>query len=168
MTPTEAEVHTQRDVQASSTAGDRRSILLFSLVAGIIAGLCCLTPIVLVMLGLATVSFAADLGNALYGKYRWLFRAAGLAFLVVGLAIYFRRQGVCTLNQAKQQWIRIFNMTLLVLIAAVGIYIFWTYIVLHYWGIAAGLPWAQYSETWALPTAAAIFAVFFVLLRRLH
>lgn len=168
MTPTEAEVQTQREVQASSTAGDRRSILLFSLVAGIIAGLCCLTPIVLVMLGLATVSFAADLGNVLYGEYRWLFRAAGLAFLVVGLASYFRRQGVCTLDQVKQQRIRIFNMTLLVLIAAVGIYIFWTYIVLHYWGIAAGLPWAQYRENWAIPTAAAIFAVFFILLRRLR
>ena len=49
---------------------DQKGILLFSMAAGIIGGLCCLTPIVLVLLGLATVAAAADLGNLLYGEYR--------------------------------------------------------------------------------------------------
>ncbi|HJY87720.1 MAG TPA: hypothetical protein VKE24_12865, partial [Candidatus Acidoferrales bacterium] len=39
-------------------------------------------------------------------------------------------------------------------VAAVGMYILWTYLVVHYWGIAAGLPWAQYDESWSLPTSA--------------
>ena len=145
---------------------DRRSILIFSLIAGVIAGLCCLTPIILVMLGLATVSVAADLGNILYGEYRWVFRGAALVFLAVGLLFYFRKKGICTLDQAKHQRNRIVNVSLLVLTAASGIYVFWTYIVLHYWGIAEGLPWAQYRENWAIPAVVVLFALFFVLVRR--
>jgi hypothetical protein len=35
-------------------------------------------------------------------------------------------------------------------------YIFWTYLAVHYWGIAVGLPWAQYDESWALPASAVV------------
>lgn len=131
------------------------------MVAGIIGGLCCLTPIVLVLLGLGTVAAAADLGNVLYGDYRWAFRLAAIVFLSVGLFIYFRSRGICTLDQAKRQRNRIINVSLLILTAAIGIYLFWTYVVLHYWGIAAGLPWAEYSdEGWAIPGALSMFAAF--------
>ncbi len=150
----------------SNQTSDRKNILLFSVIAGVIAGLCCLTPIVLVMLGLATVSVAADLGNVLYGEYRWVFRSAALAFLAVGLLAYFRKRGICTLDQARHQRHRILNVSLVVLTAASGIYLFWTYIVLHYWGIAAGLPWAQYKENWAIPAVVVLFALFFLLIRR--
>ena len=140
---------------------DRKGILLFSMTAGIMGGLCCLTPIVLVLLGLGTVAAAADLGNVLYGDYRWAFRIAALVLLSVGLFIYFRSKGICTLDQAKRQRNRIINVSLLILTAAIGIYLFWTYVVLHYWGIAAGLPWAEYSdEYWALPGALIMFAAF--------
>ncbi len=150
----------------SSPGSDRKNILLFSVVAGVLAGLCCLTPIVLVMLGLATISVAADLGNVLYGKYRWIFRLSALLFLAVGLVVYFRKRGICTLDQARHQRNRIFNVSLLVLTAASGIYIFWTYIVLHYWGVAEGLPWAQYKENWAIPAVVIILGIFVVLVRR--
>jgi len=50
-----------------------------------------------------------------------------------------------------------------VLIFAVGIYIFWTYIAVHYWGIAVGLPWAQYDESWALPASAIVLGSALVL-----
>ena len=138
------------------TIGDRKGVLVMSLLAGVIGGLCCVTPVVLVMLGLATVSVAADLGNALYGEYRWIFRAAALAFLGAALVVYFRRRGICTLDQARRERTRIINTTLVVLTAAIGIYIFWTYIAVHYWGIAVGLPWAQYDESWALPASLAV------------
>lgn len=172
--PGNPEVATSMDTRQFPAApgenqtSDRKGIFLFSLTAGIIGGLCCLTPIVLVMLGLVTVAVANDLGNVLYGDYRWAFRGAALAFLAVGLVAYFRNRGICTLDQAKRQRNRIVNVSLLVLIAATGIYIFWTYIVLHYWGIAAGLPWAQYDENWAIPAAAGVFALFFILLKRLR
>ncbi len=150
----------------SNQTSDRKNILLFSVIAGVIAGLCCLTPIVLVMLGLATVSVAADLGNVLYGEYRWVFRGTALAFLAVGLLAYFRKRGICTLDQARHQRHRILNVSLVVLTAASGIYLFWTYIVLHYWGIAAGLPWVQYKENWPIPAVVVLFALFLLLIRR--
>ncbi len=151
-------------------AGDRRGALVISLLAGLIGGLCCVTPIVLVMVGLASISVAADLGNVLYGNYRWLFRGAALGFLAIALFVYFRRRGICTLDQARRERQRIVNTALLVLTVAVGIYIFWTYIAVHYWGIAVGLPWAQYDESWALPVSGVVLVaaamLYFLLFRR--
>jgi len=143
----------------TSTGSDRKAIFILSSAAGIIGGLCCLTPIVLVLFGLASVSAAASLGNVLYGDYRWLFRILALIFVGIGLAVYFRRLGICTLDAAKRERNRLINVSLLVLLVTLGAYIFWTYVVLHYWGIAAGLPWAQYDESWAIPIATVVFAV---------
>ena len=148
---------------------DRKGVLLISALAGLIGGLCCVTPVVLVLLGLASISVAADLGNVLYGDYRWFFRLGALAFLTLGLWVYFRRRGICTLDQARRERNRIVNTSLVVVIGAVGVYIFWTYIAVHYWGIAVGLPWAQYDESWALPASAVVLALaltlYFVLFR---
>lgn len=47
----------------------------------------------------------------------------------------------------------------MVVVGAIGVYIFWTYIAVHYWGIAVGLPWAQYDESWALPASAIVLAL---------
>jgi len=135
---------------------DRRGVIAISALAGLIGGLCCATPIVLVLLGLASITVAADLGNVLYGDYRWIFRLVALAFMALALWFYFRRRGICTLDQARRERNRIINTSLVVLIFAVGIYIFWTYIAVHYWGIAVGLPWAQYDESWALPVSAGV------------
>ena len=142
---------------------DRKGIFLLSALAGIIGGLCCVTPIVLVMLGLASLAVATDLGNVLYGEYRWLFRGGALAFLALALFFYFRDRGICTLDAARRERNRIINTSLLVLIFAVGVYIFWTYVAVHYWGIAVGLPWAQYDESWAVPASALVLVVAFLL-----
>ena len=145
-----------------SKQDDRKGIFLLSALAGIIGGLCCVTPIVLVMLGLASLAVASDLGNVLYGEYRWLFRGGALAFLALALFFYFRSRGICTLDAARRECNRIINTSLLVLIFAVGVYIFWTYVAVHYWGIAVGLPWAQYDESWAVPASALVLAVAFL------
>ena len=149
---------------------DRKGIFLISGLAALIGGLCCVTPIVLVLLGLAGLASAASLGNVLYGEYRWAFRIVALAFLSVALWVYFRRRGICTLDQARRQRNRIINTTLVVLIGAIGMYIFWTYLAVHYWGIAVGLPWRQYDESWALPASAVVLAaaviLYFVLFRK--
>ena len=153
----------------NAPGNDRKGILLISGLAAVIAGLCCLSPVVLVLLGLASLSVAADLGNVLYGEYRCVFRIAALAFLALTLWIYFRKQGICTLDQARRQRNRIVNTSLVVLVSATGMYILWTYVAVHYWGIAVGLPWAQYDESWALPAAAGVLAaavvLYFVLFR---
>ena len=140
----------------SGSGKSGKGILLVSALAGLVGGLCCTTPVVLVLLGLASISAANDLGNNLYGAHRWIFRGAALAFLVLALVIYFRRKGVCTLDQARRQRNVIINTSLVALISAVGIYIFWTYVVVQYWGIAEKLPWAQYDESWAIPASAVV------------
>ncbi len=134
----------------------RRGVFLIATLAGLISGLCCFTPVVLVLLGLATISSAASLGNVLYGDYKWWFRGAGLVFLALALIVYFRSRGICTLDEARRQRNRIINTSLVVLIFSIGIYIVWTYIAVQYWGIAVGLPWAQYDESWAFPASAAV------------
>ncbi len=155
--------------EATATPDDRRAVLLLSSLGGFIGGLCCLAPIVLVLFGLATVSAANSIGNVLYGDYKWTFRAGSAVFLVSGLAVYFRRRGICTLDEARRQRNRLVNVALLAVIATISVYVFWTYVVTHYWGIAVGLPWAQWDERWAIPASAVLFAataVVFLLSRR--
>jgi len=147
----------------SKDKSERKGIFLMSGIAALVGGLCCLTPVILVLAGLASLSAAASLGNVFYGDYRWAFRIAALAFLVVALWIYFRRRGVCTLDQARRERNRIINTTLVVVIFATGMYIFWTYFAVHYFGIAAGLPWAQYDESWALPASLVVLTVAVIL-----
>lgn len=143
-----------------SGANDRKAIWLLSITAAFISGLCCLTPVVLVLIGLASVSFAASLGNVLYGHYAWAFRGAALLFLTAGLVVYFRRRGICTLREAKRQKQRIINVTVLVLTIAISSYFLWTYVAVHYAGIAAGITeWSQYNELWAIPAAVAVAVI---------
>jgi len=150
-------------MEGSAAATDRKGVFVLSALAALVGGLCCLTPVVLVLLGLASISAAASLGNVLYGDYHWEFRLVALAFLALALVIYFRRQGICTLDQARRERNRIINTSLLVLIFAAGMYIFWTYIAVHWFGVWAGLPWRQYDESWAVPASAAVLAAAVIL-----
>lgn len=156
--------------KTKKSADGKKGFFLISVIVGLLAGLCCVTPIVLVLLGLATLSAATSLGNNLYGNYAWYFRIGALILLALALWFYFRKQGICTLDQARRQRNRIINTSLVVLIFAIGVYIVWTYIIVQYWGIAAGLPWAQYDESWAFPAAAIVLGsgvlLYFLLLRR--
>jgi len=130
-----------------------RPLLLLSAFSGLVGGLCCLAPIVMVLLGLSTVAAANSVGNWLYGDYKWHFRAVAAVFLILAGVMYFRSQGICTLDIARRQRNRIWNGVLLALSGAVTVYVFWTYVVLHYLGIAVGLPWAQWDESWAIPAS---------------
>jgi fumarate reductase subunit D len=143
----------------SKQRSDRKAIWLLSGLGGFVGALCCLPPIVLVLFGLAGVSAANSLGNRLYGEYAWWFRLVALVFLVIGLVLYFRRQGICSIDEARRQRRRVINVALLSIFSACGMYVFWNYVVLHYWGIAVGLPWAQWDESWAIPTSAALLAL---------
>jgi len=113
--------------------------LKISSIPVVFASLCCLAPIVLVLVGVSTVSFAASLADTFYGDYKWYFRLAGLVSLIVALVIYLRRKGVCTLDEAKKRRNEIFNIIALSLIAGVVGYIFFLYVVVHYVGVFMGL-----------------------------
>ena len=143
-------------MEQKSGSGDQKAIFALSAMAGLIGSLCCVTPVVLVLFGLASVTVANNWGNLLYGEYRWWFRGVALLFLAAGLVVYFRRRGICTLDTVARQRNRVINVTLLVFLLATGIYVFGNYVVVHFWGIAAGLPWAQWDESWAYPVSAVL------------
>ncbi len=98
------------------------------------ASLCCLSPIILVLLGVSTVTFAASLTNVLYGEYKWVFRTLGLLLLAGSIVIYLRRQGVCTFDQVKRERNRIINIVVTTLIAGIVGYLFFLYVVVEYIG----------------------------------
>ena len=101
-----------------------------------LAGLCCFTPVVLVLLGLSSITFAASLADSWYGTYKWAFRGVALLFLLAALFWYFyKKEGICTLDAAKRNRRKIINTVLLALIIAVVLYVVWLYVVVEYVGI---------------------------------
>ena len=107
-----------------------------------VASLCCLSPVILVSLGLASVSFGASLATTLYGTYKWAFRAVGLILLAVSLVTYLRRQkGICTIDDAVRRKNEIINLVAITLVVGVLGYVFFLYVVVHYLGVFLSL-WA--------------------------
>lgn len=103
------------------------------------ASLCCLSPLLLFIFGLASVSVAASMADVFYGTYKWVFRGIGLLFLIIGLIMYFRKKNICTFDEVKKQRTRIINTVLLSVFVAVVGYIFFLYVVVHYWGVFLGI-----------------------------
>jgi len=112
-------------------------------ISAFIASLCCVPPVLIVLLGVGGVSFAAGLGNVLYYQYRWVFITAGLLFMLVSLVIYYRGQGICTFDAVKRKRRQIINTTLILLATTLGIYLVFNYVVLEYIGVKLGI--------WELP-----------------
>ena len=99
-----------------------------------------MSPIILVLLGLATVSFAGSLADIFYGEYKWIFRLVGLALLTLTTFLYLRRsKGICTIDEAKKRRKEIINTVLLILIVGIIGYTFFLYVVVHYIGVFLGL-----------------------------
>ncbi len=116
-----------------------KDALKISSIPVIFASLCCLSPILLFVFGVASVSVAASLADVFYGTYKWVFRAVGALFLVIGLIYYFRRQKICTFDEIKKQRTKVINMVLMTLFVSVLGYIFFLYVVVHYWGVFLGI-----------------------------
>lgn len=102
----------------------------------VLASLCCLSPVIIVLLGLGTVGFASSLADTLYGSYKWYFRIAGLLALVGALVLYFRRaKGVCTFDEVVKRRNEIINTVVIALTVSVAGYFFFLYVVVHYIGV---------------------------------
>lgn len=113
-----------------------KEILSLSGIPVVIASLCCLSPVILVALGFASVSFGASLADTLYGDYKWYFRVAGLLALGAALLFYIRRaKGICTIDEAKRRRNEIINLVAAALIVGVLGYILFLYVVVHYLGV---------------------------------
>ena len=121
-----------------------KEIFKISSLPVLIASLCCLSPLVLVALGISTVSFAGSLADTLYGDYKWVFRGVGLIALAITFILYIRRQkGICTLDEVKKRRQEVINIFLITLVAGVLGYIIFLYVIVHYAGVFAGL-WNDY------------------------
>lgn len=117
-----------------------RDLVRVSALPVVVASLCCLSPVILVLVGLGTASFAASLADTLYGEYVWYFRGAGLLALAVSLIVYLRRtKGVCTIDDVKRRRNEIINIVALSLTVGVLGYLFFLYIVVEYLGVLLGL-----------------------------
>lgn len=113
-----------------------KEILKISSIPVILASMCCLSPIILVLIGVSTISFASSLADTFYGDYKWWFRGVGLFTLLGSLYFYLKRtKGICTVDEAKKRRNEIINYLALTLIAGVLGYIFFLYIVVHYLGV---------------------------------
>jgi hypothetical protein len=118
-----------------------------------LASMCCFPSVVLVLFGLASVSTAAALSNDLYwgtngmAWFRPALMAVSAGMVVAGLVLYFRNQGICTLDEAKRQRRRIVNTSLVVLTLSTLAYVVFNFIILTEIGIALDLPWES-SRLW--------------------
>ena len=90
----------------------RRGLLL-GLTSGLAAITCCVSPIVLVLLGVATAAEAVTLGDTLYYDYGWYFRAAGLGIAALAVILFLRGRGVCNVRGAYR-----YRRMLIVLVAS--------------------------------------------------
>jgi len=109
-------------------------------ISALIGGLCCFTPVVLVLLGLSSVTFAASLSDTLYGTYKWVFRGSALLFLLIGLAWFlYKKENVCSIDQLKRKKRKVINLVLLSVTIAVITYIVWLYVVVEVMGIILGI-----------------------------
>jgi len=117
-----------------------KSALKLSSIPVVIASLCCLSPLILVLIGVSTVSFASSLADTFYGDYKWWFRAAGLVALLGAVYVYLTRtKGICTIDEARRRRNEIINYLALTLIIGVLGYLFFLYVVVHYLGAWLGL-----------------------------
>lgn len=113
-----------------------KDILKISSVPVALASLCCLSPVILVLLGVSTVSFASSLADTLYGDYKWGFRIVGLLALLLSLAHYLRRKkGICTIDDVKRRRNEIINYVAITIVVGVLGYLFFLYVVVHYIGV---------------------------------
>ena len=93
-----------------------RSGIKFGLISGLTAIMCCVSPVVLVLLGIVTAVEAVSLGDTLYYEYGWYFRAAGLAVAVVAVVLHLRGRNSCSVSGARRHW-----RTLAILVVTAGL-----------------------------------------------
>ena len=72
------------------------------LVSGFVAITCCVSPVILALLGVVTAAEAVSLGDTLYYDYGWYFRGAGLVVAGIVFALYLRRRRSCSLRGARR------------------------------------------------------------------
>ena len=128
---------------------DRKPLATMVVVSAVTASMCCLPSVVWVMFAGSSAIVAADqLSNDLYYSWvRYALYALSFTMLSIGLTVYFRNRGICTLDDAKRERNRVANTTFAVFTITILAYLFWNFVILEIVGIAIGLPWED-SAFW--------------------
>ena len=117
-----------------------KQVAWVSSLSAVIAGFCCLPSIVVVLLGVGSISFAADLANLFYGQYKWAFRFVGFCAWCLGMFFYLRyTEHVCSIMDVKKNWVRVRNLLVMSFSLFVLLYLFWLYVVLELIGKFLGI-----------------------------
>ena len=115
-----------------------------------LASMCCFPSVVLVLFGLASVSVLQRSPTTCTGEPT----ACGGSTLLIrqrlligtGLVLYFRKDGICSLDEVKRQRKRIVNTSLWCYVEHIT-YIVFNFIILTEIGVALNLPWES-SRLW--------------------
>ena len=97
----------------------KKKPLVYGVIGGLIAALCCITPLVIVLFGLAGVSMALS-----FTRYSIFFLIAGMIFVIGGLFTHYRRK-ICVTKKDKRE--RATYVVLAVLL------MFVIYFIVKYW-----------------------------------
>ena len=104
------------DEEASPPSrGDEREVktgVLIGLVSGLAAITCCVSPVVMVLIGVATAAEAVTLGNTLYYSYGWACRAIGLVIATVAVVLYLRERRSCNPQGVRVHWRMVLTLVL--------------------------------------------------------
>lgn len=117
--------------------------------SAVTASLCCLPSIIWVLFGGSSAIVAANtLSETLYySPFRYFLYSISFVMLLSGLILFFRKQGICTLDEAKKNQQRIINTSLAAFTITILSYLVWNFVILEILGIALGLPWED-SAFW--------------------
>ncbi len=99
-----------------------RAGLKLGMLAGLVGISCCVSPVVLVLLGLSSVSAAISLGSTLYYGYGWYFRGAALLLAAAGVFGILRGRRSCTLAGARVHWRLLVSVAVVMVAVYVSLY----------------------------------------------
>ncbi len=100
-----------------------KQLLIFGVLAGGIASLCCIGPVLLVLFGLSGISFALS-----FGRFTWLFLSLGILFFVGAVLWWLRSKKCCSVKGLQRHWIYI----LLAFLLMAGLLYFLKYVAAPY------------------------------------
>ena len=106
--------------------------------SSVTASMCCLPSVIWVLFAGSSAIVAADnLSNDLYYSWvRFALYIISLVMISIGLVMYFRNRGVCSLDDLQRNRRRVFNTSLAVFTASVATYLVWNFVILEVIGLA--------------------------------